>query len=180
MGSESGVLRGPRRRALPGGQQLTSTLLSHCRTSRKDCLAVRSYMTTTPSAFRKNCWVMQRYLREAPGQVCGLLGSQTPPPRGEGRRGYPGAGWAWLLTSPAPPCPTAARPPASRPHAPSSHGNQCLWVELSITPNPEDTPPAVSPRDGPPPCSSWPAMWAHGPSPGQRARGPGLWSCLSH
>ena len=52
-------------------------------------------MTTTPSAFRKNCWVMQRYLREAPGQVCGLLGSQTPPPRGEGRRGYPGAGWAW-------------------------------------------------------------------------------------
>lgn len=49
-------------------------------------------MTTTPSAFRKNCWVMQRYLREAPGQVCSLLGRQTPPPRGEGRRGYPGAG----------------------------------------------------------------------------------------
>lgn len=41
---------------------LTSTVLNHCRTDRKDCLDVRSYITMTPSAFRKNCWVMHRYL----------------------------------------------------------------------------------------------------------------------
>lgn len=55
------------------GPQLTSTLLSHCRTDRKDCLAVRSYMTMTPSAFRKNCWVMQRYLHGGEGQGRGCL-----------------------------------------------------------------------------------------------------------
>lgn len=50
------------RLGLREGHQLTSRLLSQCRTDRKDCLAVRSYITMTPSAFLKNCWVMQRYL----------------------------------------------------------------------------------------------------------------------
>lgn len=40
---------------LPGRWLLTSTLLSHWRIDRKDCLAVRSYITATPSAFLKNC-----------------------------------------------------------------------------------------------------------------------------
>ena len=161
MGSELSVRTGPKRRALPGGQQLTSTLLSHCRTSRKDCLAVRSYMTTTPSAFRKNCWVMQRYLREAPGQVCGLLATR-PRPRGARAGGVtPGAGRGVLLTSPAPPCPTAAQPPASRPRTPSSRGNRCLWVEPSITPHPEATPHLAAPGTALPSAApDPPVMWA--------------------
>lgn len=94
---------------------------------------MRSYMTTTPSALRKNCWVMQRYLRKGPGQVRCLFCRHSPPPRGEERRGYPGGGAGGaILTSPAPPCPTAAGPPASRPHARSSCGNRCLWGEPSI------------------------------------------------
>lgn len=42
--------------------RLTSTLTNHCFTATKVSCAVTSYITTTPSAFRKNCFVMLRYL----------------------------------------------------------------------------------------------------------------------
>lgn len=116
------------------GPQLTSTLLSHCRTDRKDCLAVRSYMTMTPSAFRKNCWVMQRYLHGGAGQGCGRL---------SGERGRH-VSWGQLLTSPARLCPTAAGPPESHPHAPSSHGNRCLQGRAAVTSKSENQAPNMS------------------------------------
>ena len=180
MGCESGVQRGQRAQeeGPPGGPQLTSTLLSHGRTATKDCLAVRSYMTTTPSALRKNCRVMQRYLREGPGHVRGLLCRHSPPPRGEERRGYPGGGG--VLTSPAPPCPTAAGPPASRPRSRSSRGNRCLRGEPSIMSKSGSHAPAwnpISPRGGPPPAA--PDRWCGpGQSIGPGGPGPGFWSCL--
>lgn len=43
---------------------LTLTLVSHCLTAVKLCSAVMSYITTTPSALRKNCLVMLRYLQQ--------------------------------------------------------------------------------------------------------------------
>lgn len=75
-------------------------------------------MTMTPSTFLKNCWVKHRYLpRGATGQRAHGLPSGRGLPRGP------------PLTSPARPCPTAAGPPGSRPHAPSSCGNRCLQGE---------------------------------------------------
>ena len=43
---------------------LTCTLANHCLTPVKLSSDVMSYITTTPSALRKNCLVMLRYLRE--------------------------------------------------------------------------------------------------------------------
>lgn len=43
---------------------VTLTLVSHCLTAVKLCSAVTSYITITPSALRKNCLVMLRYLQE--------------------------------------------------------------------------------------------------------------------
>lgn len=43
---------------------LTLILVSHCLMAVKLCSAVMSYITTTPSALRKNCLVMLRYLQQ--------------------------------------------------------------------------------------------------------------------
>lgn len=119
MGGDKGEA-GVRVNAL--GHQLTSTLLSHCRTDRNDCLAVTSYMTMTPSAFLKNCWVMQRYL--SPRATCqGLQGIPAAPSVGGGG-GRVGSGA--LLTSPVPPCPTAAGPRMSHQRASFSPDSRCL------------------------------------------------------
>ena len=45
------------------GRSLTWTLSSQGLTALKLSSTVTSYMTTTPSAFRKNCLVMLRYLQ---------------------------------------------------------------------------------------------------------------------
>lgn len=50
--------------ALGDCYSLTFTLVSHCLTAVKLGSSVMSYITTTPSALRKNCLVMLRYLQE--------------------------------------------------------------------------------------------------------------------
>lgn len=50
--------------------RLTFTLVSHCLTAVKLCSAVMSYITITPSALRKNCLVMLRYLQGEREDCC--------------------------------------------------------------------------------------------------------------
>lgn len=49
-----------------GNESVTCTLASQCLTSVNVCSLVISYTTTTPSALRKNCLVMLRYLSADP------------------------------------------------------------------------------------------------------------------
>lgn len=51
---------------------LTLTLVSHCLTAVKLSSVVISYITTTPSALRKNCLVMLRYLQDKQEEVANL------------------------------------------------------------------------------------------------------------
>lgn len=48
---------------------LTLMLVSHCLMAVKLCSAVMSYITTTPSALRKNCLVMLRYLQQEVNKI---------------------------------------------------------------------------------------------------------------
>ena len=50
---------------------LTCTLVNHCLTPVKVSSDVMSYITTTPSALRKNCLVMLRYLQEGAEPTAG-------------------------------------------------------------------------------------------------------------